>query len=399
MADRAGEAAADRAAGMTIPADNRSGRAVPAKPKVILYSDSAEPSGVGEHMLQLARDMRQSVRVAFILNDTANARHLARRAQAEGFDVECLPHDTRFEAAFASALRLQAPDLLHIHAGIGWEGGRAPEAARHAGVGVIVRTEHLPYLIGNETERRAYFAALPLLDAIICVSRSARDTYARAGVPGELLNVVRNGIAFRSAPATREATRRALGLAGDEAMVLTVARLTEQKGHRVLLVAIPHVLAQQPSARFFLAGAGPLETALLHEIKARGLMANVTLLGERADIPELLAAADLFVLPSLFEGLPLSLLEAYAAALPVVAARAPGTAEAAIDGQTALLVDPGDGEGLARAIMRLLCDPVLAQRIAANGARYVAEEFSAVRMASETLRVYASTPAFARSSR
>jgi glycosyltransferase involved in cell wall biosynthesis len=346
-------------------------------------------------MLQLARELKSSVEVAFILNETSPAQNLAKRVAAEGFSVQCLPHDARFEAAFKSALRQKRPDLLHIHAGIGWEGGRAPEAARQAGVGAIVRTEHLPYLIGNESERRAYFAALPLLDAIICVSQSARDTYAHAGVPSERLHVVRNGIAFRRAAAARDATRRTLGLTENEAMVLMVARLTEQKGHKVVLAAVPHVLAHRPSARFFFAGAGPLEGALRDEIAARDLGAHVTLLGERSDIPELLAAADLFVLPSLFEGLPLSLLEAYAAGLPVVAARASGTAEAAIDGQTALLVDPGDGEGLARAIVRLFCDPVLAQKLAACGARYVAEEFSAARMARETLQVYTSTPAFA----
>ena len=161
-----------------------------------------------------------------------------------------------------------------------------------------------------------------------------------------------------------------------------------QKGHAVLIEALPAVLARHPALRVWLAGHGPLENDLRRAVEARGLGAVVRFLGHRADVPDLLAGADLFVLPSRFEGLPLAALEAMAAARPVVATRVGGTDEAVLDGVTGRLVEPGDPEALGAAIAATLGRPEEAARFGAAGRERFLGAFTASRMADETARLY-----------
>lgn len=358
------------------------------RPKVILYTDSSEPSGVGEHMMQLAREMQIAADLVFALSHAGTAPALGQRARGEGFEVRIVPHDSRFEEAFARLLTGERPEILHVHAGIGWEGWQAPPLARRLGVPVLIRTEHLPWLLDRPEEQTRYREGLQAFDAVICVSESARQSYLRAGIPPGLLHVVRNGI--RSAPLRqgRLATRESLGLDLGSIALLTVARFTEQKGHRLLLDAVPDIVRAFPEACFLWAGVGPLEGELGARIAAERLDRHVRLLGHRDDVPDLLAASDIYVLPSLFEGLPLSLLEAHFAHLPVVATRSPGTNEVEIDGVTALLVEAGNARELGEAVCRVLGDPALAARIAGAGARHVVSHFTATRMARETHAIY-----------
>jgi glycosyltransferase involved in cell wall biosynthesis len=226
-------------------------------------------------------------------------------------------------------------------------------------------------------------------DGIICVSRAVRDSFAAAGIRGDRLRVVRNGIEITSPPSVdRREIRRRLGIADDATMVLTVARFTEQKGHRVLLNAIPGVVARVPRARFVWVGEGTLRGELQAEVRGRGLADSVRFTGRRDDVPELLAAADAFALPSRFEGLPLVVLEAMAAGLPVVATRASGTAEAIEDGVEGRLVEQHDAAAFGEALVEVLLDRGLAARLGSGGRARVREAFSATRMGEQTLAAY-----------
>jgi glycosyltransferase involved in cell wall biosynthesis len=166
--------------------------------------------------------------------------------------------------------------------------------------------------------------------------------------------------------------------------VLTPARLHQQKGHAYLLTAAALV----PDATFVLAGDGPLRAELEQRARELGVAGRCLFLGERADVPDLLAAADLFLLPSLWEGLPLSVLEAMAAGRPVVATAIGGTDEAVTDGVTGLLVPPRDPAAIAAAIARLRDDPGLAERLAAAGRARVEREFSSRATAERVMRIY-----------
>ena len=151
-----------------------------------------------------------------------------------------------------------------------------------------------------------------------------------------------------------------------------------------LIAAVTEV----PEARFLVVGDGPERHALEAEAIARGVAGRIQFLGYRADVPELLADCDLFVLPSLFEGLPLSILEAMAARRAVVASDIGGNDEAVIEGETGVLVPPAEPAALAAAIRALLADAPRRQRFGAAGRARVEQEFSAEVMVRRVTSVY-----------
>lgn len=355
------------------------------RPFVALYTDSAEPSGLGAHMLTLADALADRCDFAFVCHDAPQALALIERAFRGGHEANVLPPGDRAWPTLRSWLQARRPDLFHVHAGVGWEGLAGPGLARRAGVSAVIRTEHLPDVLTDPDQRTDYAAMLADLDARICVSEAAARSFGSATD----ITVVRNGVVpVRGPRRTRAETRAALHIGPDQPVVLTVARFTPQKGHDLLLRAAEHVHAARPDAVFLWAGEGPTRPALQAEAGARGLEGVVRFLGDRGDAPELMAAADLFVLPSRFEGLPLALLEALHAALPTVATRVPGTAEIFDTDEAAELVPPEDADALAAAVLRVLNDPDLADELADRGRRLARRRFSARRMGDETFALY-----------
>ncbi len=363
----------------------RSGASAPAKPRLCLATDSLEPSGVGEHMLVLATELREGFDVVVACPASAGGRHLLDRAVRLGLGVKRLDDDDEATVAW---LARGSFAILHVHAGIGWEGHGLAALGRQAGVGTLVRTEHLPDLVTDPGQRRDQAAGLALVDRVICVSAATAASFRAAGTAAEKLAVVRNGIAHRPATRTREAVRAGLDLAPERPVALVTARFTPQKDHATLIAAMPAILARHPSFVVLLAGTGPLLEAVGRQIAGGDLGEAVRLLGVRADIPDLLAAADLAILPSRFEGLPLAVLEAMAAGIPVVATRVGGTDEVVQDGVTGHLVTPSDPAALAAAITDLLAQPAEARSFGAAGRERFHAAFTAPRMAAETARLY-----------
>lgn len=197
---------------------------------------------------------------------------------------------------------------------------------------------------------------------LVTVTEQAYAQAVEAGVKREHLLVIPNGVdieLFKQLEAKRTQTRSALGIASDETLVLSVGRLAPEKGQRYLVEAIPEVLKQAPRTLFAFAGDGPQHSALLRAAAETGVDGSIRFLGVRSDIPDLLTACDLFVLPSLTEGMPNALMEAMAAGLPVVATRAGGVETLIHQGETGLLVPTADSHALAEAILTLLNDQAL----------------------------------------
>ncbi|WP_245422266.1 glycosyltransferase [Alsobacter soli] len=370
----------------------------PNRLRVCLFTDSRDPSGVGEHMLTLAASLRGSCQVSVVARRTPGGRRILKRASELGCRVFALEWWDRPGAwwSLVRFLKEESVEVFHTHAGAGWEGLPAPYASREAGTPVTLRTEHLPYILAEPRHRLWHAELLPHLHGLVCVSEDSRESYVREGVPPGLVHVIPNGVAPASPVRTRTDMRKRLGLPGDAPVILTVARLAPQKGHAVLLQAAQEILAGRPDARFLWAGSGPLAGELRDRIAEAGLCDAVRLLGHRRDIPDLMAAADLFVLPSLFEGHPLVALEAMQAGLPVVATDAQGTREAVQDGVTGLLAPPSDPSGLARAVAAALADPSAAAARARAARTVWAERFSAARMAADHLALYRAAIASAR---
>ena len=281
------------------------------------------------------------------------------------------------------AIRAERPAIFHAH--LSW-----PLACKYgvlaawlAGVPAIVATAHL--YVEPRGSRRPPVMFRPLR-RIIAVSDEVRARYAGAlRVPANKLAVVRNGIRVPLTVRQPDPALRAELVRGrPDYVVLTPARLHEQKGHAFLLAAA----AEVPDATFVLAGDGPLRADLEAQARELGVAERCVFLGHRPDVPDLLAAADVLVLPSLYEGLPVSVLEAMAAQRPVVATAIGGTDEAVTHEAVGLLVPPRDPAALASAIRRLRGDPALAKRLAAAGRDRVVREFSSEVMARNVMRIY-----------
>ncbi|MCC6454119.1 MAG: glycosyltransferase [Caldilineaceae bacterium] len=335
--------------------------------RICLFTDSLEPSGLGEHMLLLAEQLKERHTLWFVCPPGASGERFLQRAAQLGITTlplaVCGDDRPAFEQ-FRDFLEKEAIDLVHVHAGIGWEGHQGIYAAHFAHVPVIVRTEHLPYLLTDPDEQRDYAKMIAYVDQVITVSERSRKSYIEQGVDANRVRAIANGVRrFSNVPiADRSALRQSLGLPENAYVVITVGRLTEQKAHTDLLAAIPQVLRQQPQALFVWLGDGPLKATLRDEINANGLSKQVLMLGTRKDVALFMQAADLLVMPSLFEGMPLVLLEAMTAGLPIVATRVGGNSEVIEDQVHGCLVPPANPPVLAHAIVDALAHPEQTER-------------------------------------
>jgi glycosyltransferase involved in cell wall biosynthesis len=348
---------------------------------------------MGAHMVDLVAEFAADSDVSLMVRPTEGGSRMLARAAELGARTLPLPgpRDPAFAAAVTGFLAAHPADVFHCHVGTGSENWDGVRLARTAGCPAVVQTQHLPYLVSHPRKRRALHHAIEPVDRLIAVSEGQRRTYERIGVPRERFTVVPNGVAPRSAPPGRAAARAALGLDPDQPVVLTVGRLTHMKGQWHLVDAVPGLLARFPDLAVVLVGDGPLRQALEKRAAALGVAGAVRFPGHRADARQLLDAADVFVLPSRYEGMPLVALEAMEAGLPVVATRVIGSEEVVVDGVTGALVRPGDSAALGVALGRLLADPGLRRRQGAAGrCRYLAG-FTRERMAADTAAVYEAT--------
>lgn len=223
---------------------------------------------------------------------------------------------------------------------------------------------------------------------IIVVSQAqADDLHKRHLAPIDKVTVIRNGVPPAIWQRDRTAVRHELGVSENTILVLMVGRLLAAKGVDDFL-AVARMLRASGSFRFCIAGDGPDKERLTTIINRTGLKECVALLGQRSDMPDLLHAADVFVLPSISEGLPLSILEAMSAGLAVVATRVGGIPELVEHDVTGLLVQPGHPQELADAILSLANNQAKRQVLGAAGHRRWKTEFQTQRMLAQLTIVY-----------
>jgi glycosyltransferase involved in cell wall biosynthesis len=249
-----------------------------------------------------------------------------------------------------------------------------------------------------EPRRRMYGWARSRRQTWIGVSDHVRATVAQLfGAPEAELGRIYNGVELgpgmaRARRGVDMDTRRKFGLGPDEFVVLAVGRLSPEKAHVDLINAVGRLVDRYPGLRLLIAGDGQERAALEERVVALGTSERIRLLGHVEDPRELYRAADLFVLPSRFEGTPLAMLEAMASGLPVVTTRFGGAEEIIEQGHDGVLVAPGDPSGLAETIERLMDDRAGLTAMGANG-RCTAQRFSQASMVDQTLAVLGATAA------
>jgi sugar transferase (PEP-CTERM/EpsH1 system associated) len=324
---------------------------------------------VGELGEQLKRDGFEIIefnrRPGF---DWSCVRRLAKRFQAGGVQAVHAHQYTPF--AYAAATRLL---------------GYRPR---------LVFTEHGRFFPDLSSTKRRWFNRVltSRRDRLIAVGEAVRQALIRnEGMSAAQIEIIHNGVEqspARLSDEERVALRTELGAANDDLLVIQVARLDTIKDHATALKAFGLAAAQRPQLRLAIVGDGPERGSIERQIAASAFADRISLVGQRRDVPRLLAAADVFLLTSLSEGIPVTVIEAMIAGLPIIATQVGGVPEV-VDGAVGMLAPAGDAERIAAAIVKLSDDGNLRQNLGESGRRRVAERFSEDEMVRRYDRVYA----------
>jgi glycosyltransferase involved in cell wall biosynthesis len=360
---------------------------------VVHFSDSDAFGGTERALLQLVAGLdRARWRPVVFHADTPGAAQLAAETASLGLRAVAMEPGATARRGVASipalmrALRDERAAVFHAHQTWSLSCRYGIVAAALARVPARVASAQLfvemPHLRAVDMQHALISRCL---HRHVAVSRHVAERLRdRLGVPSAKIFVIPNAVEPRAVVERDERLRAELGAGDGRALVLTVARLDAQKGITYLLDAAALV----PGATFAIAGEGPEREVLEAKAASLGISERVRWLGHRADVSSLLAAADLFVLPSLNEGLPLATMEAMLASVPVVATDAGGTREVVHDGVTGLLVRPADPRALADAVGALLRDRAQASRLATAARQLVEREHSAGAMVAAVSRLY-----------
>jgi len=368
-------------------------------PRLLALTTSQEDGGAESHLrttLTAARARGYEVHVA--LPRAAETAQLWSDLRGSGYSVYSLKLGRRTTskvgayAAIASdflstlwAIARVRPQVLLLNL-------PTPEATPGAMLACAltrVGTTAIFHLVRSELQvtaarRSLYRAIARSRQRWVCVSDDNRVVLAKQfGVSPRRIAVVHNGIDYtRAPPGHRDSTRAALGLSPGSTVILTTGRLGAQKDHRVIVAALSRLIAIDPSLVFVWAGDGPLREELTLAVEATGLTEHVRLLGRRGDVPELLGAADLFLLPSRDEGgaPPFALAEAMYAGVPAVVSDAGSLTEIIEDRENGIVFARGDADDLVRAIEWALSNRDQVAQIAARATQHAKREFGRERM-------------------
>lgn len=366
--------------------------------RVLFLIDSLGPGGA-EHLLAsyLRRMPDLGVDPVVVALKERQGNPLAAVIEADGIPVRRLGiRRMRERDAYRRVFQVvseTAPDVVHTQLELSNTLGTI--AASRLGIPTLstIHTLDRPAPWSRDAARFRLMAWVlrRRADRVIAVSQSARKHFLRvadAGV-GQVITI-HNGIelAAFATDIDRRAVRIELGIGPDELVATTVAVLREAKGIDDMIDALPGIVATVPSARYLVVGDGEHGPALRDHVAAAGLDDRVVFAGARSDVARMLAASDLFVLPSHTEALPTVLIEAMAAGLPVVATDVGGVPEMVERGSSALLVPPHRPDLLAEAVGRVLSSPLQAAAMGKAGGRIAAERFDIIRQAKRLVDEY-----------
>jgi glycosyltransferase involved in cell wall biosynthesis len=345
------------------------------RPRLLLLVTLAETGGAQSYVASLLPALVPGFDVAVAAHGAGPLQDAAAEAGVRFLPLESLRRPVRPWRDLAALveltrlLRRERPDILHASSSKAGVLGRV--AAVLAGVPIRIFTAHGWAFTAREGLPSALYRwadrlVRPLTTVTVCVAEQQRAVglAARTCDAGRTV-VIPNGVDAAGAPRAE--------LDGRRPVVVAVGRLKAPKD----FVTFVRALVQLPRGSYeaVIVGDGPDRERVAEEIRGLGLAEHVRLAGERRDVPALLAAADVFVLSSASEGMPVSVLEAMAAGLPVVASRVGGVPELVLEGETGLLVEPGEPDELGAALQRLVRDRQLRRRLGAAGRARVEERF------------------------
>lgn len=358
--------------------------------KVLQVIPTLDRSGAEKQMVLLAKGLprdRFQVEVAAL----TRLGPLQAELSAAGIPVTLIGKRFKYDPVallrLARLIKRQSFDVIQTWIFAANTYGRV--ASRLAKAPVVVVAEMAADFWKGRSEQLIDRHLAAWCDRVVGNSHAVVDYYREIGVSADRLAMIYSGADDQVPPAVDPAeVRDSFGFEPGAPLVLFAGRLAEQKRVGDLLKALDLVQHIEPGVRTLIAGDGPLRDRLEETAHAYDLDGRVKFLGHRNDVPRLLAAADLVVLPSAYEGLPNVVLEAMRFGKPVVATAAPGTTELVIDGQTGILVPVGDTRLLARAIRDIVRDPSLARRMGEAGRNRVETNFRVDTMVAQFADLY-----------
>lgn len=342
---------------------------------------------------RLAWDLSEQYRFVFACLDDVGP--LGERLAGDGFQVEYLDRkpgvDFRCARRLGRLIRAERVEIIHAHQYTPFAYSMMSVLGRRP---PVLFTEHGRWFPDLPRRKRIVFNRLMLRkrDRVVGVGQSVRRALVEnEGIPADRVGVIYNGVdlaPYEGEPVDRAAVRREIGIGEEAFVIIQVARLDALKDHKTAVRTMQRVSEHHRDALLVLVGEGPECEAIQAEISRLALGDRVLMLGLRDDVPRLLAAADLFLLTSVSEGIPLTLIEAMAARLPVVSTNVGGVGEVIADGECGLLRPSGDDAQLAEAILSLAADPERRREMGERGHQRAHELFSELRMHEGYCRLY-----------
>jgi glycosyltransferase involved in cell wall biosynthesis len=354
--------------------------------RILLLSTSMGMGGADKQLLSAAEGLRSRGHQVFIVSLTPLGP-MGLESRSLGIPTESLEMrrgipDPRGLLRLVRLVREWKPDVVHshmVHANL-----MARALRLVVPLPVLVSTIHNVYE-GGRLRMAAYRLTNGLVDHMTIISEAAANRFVGERiVPRELLSVVPNGVdtdRYAGIPAgTRETLRRSLGI-GDEFVWLAVGRFEAAKDYPNLLRGFAGVRERHPRSLLLLVGRGRLQNEAEGLARSLGIERSVRFLGVRQDVPEIMSVADAYAMSSAWEGMPMVLLEASAAGLPIVSTAVGGNHEVIRDGESGFLVPPRSSEALAAAMLRLMDLPVAQRRAMGEvGREHVRAQYSLSRV-------------------
>lgn len=357
---------------------------------VLQLIETGGPGGAERMLLNLGRSLGNGYAPTVGL---IKAGWLATQTEAAGLPLVMVRGRAAGDIGVMTALlRIVLTRRIRlVHAHEFYMAALGAAVSRLTGVPLVVTVHGKGYYPERRRRRWLYRLVAAQAAVMVTVSRDLKEFLCRVtGTPSGRVEVIYNGIDPEPwARVSRDGELlKSVGVPPDARVLGAVGNLYPVKGHLHLIQAARAVVAVEPSAHLVILGRGTLKGALEAEAERLGIRSHVHLLGLRDDVPNWLGAMDVFVLPSLSEGLPLSVLEAMAAGRPIVATKVGGVPEVVEDGVTGFLVPPAAPDALAERMLAVLGDPVRATTMGAAGRARVQATFSLPEMANRYRALY-----------
>jgi glycosyltransferase involved in cell wall biosynthesis len=358
---------------------------------VLHLIETTEPGGAETMLLKIATGLDKEF---FSLGGVLGPGWISAELERRNIPVFYLPLRRSFDLGWVKRLQriIRERQVRLVHSHEFTTNCYATLAAKNEGIPIICTVHGKNYYPERYYRRTAYRWVAKNASAFVAVSDDLkRFLHRRLRISNKRIRTVANGIEaeqFDDPCLDREKIRRQLGIRNDTVVIITVAALSAVKGHADLLVAAKEVMRCQKNVMFLIVGEGPLETDLRRLSEELGVSPAVRFLGFRDDVPALLRASDIFTLTSYSEGQPVSVLEAMASGLPLIATAVGGTPELVAEGVNGHLVQPRCPRVLADTICRLARDSASRRSLGEAGCALVRKEFSVKRMIAEYAAIY-----------